>query len=251
MILCMDQNGNIYQASSDHAHPNGVEKVPEVVANHGTQTGIKNPYLEGSKKIEAQAKSLQAYNQAVDRAEVARKAKAEAHRKLHAENQRRIAALEKKLQPQLVEEAVMRGMSGADFNQLDIKDAEYYKREAAVLQGMRGTPSYTHQKYIGEVPVNALEADAAKLKAQATAMVVNEQVMKKNFDNQVQYTKSATMLPTTKELYFASEEEAKAYDKMTPQARAAWIKKSEAEGKSTLSPAMIALALAAGYLVLG
>lgn len=257
MFLCMDEKGNYYQAAQHRSDGKGVEKMAQTVQGFGEGYFDKSVKDMGS-QIEREGKILTDYNMKQDKYEEIRKKKEEAHRKLHAAEQKKIREIEYRLQSKMVENAVMKSMQGADFDQLSIVDSNYGKVHEAYVQTSRNIRQ-TDQKYIGNAMyANQLEVEQAQMLTKANQMSIQDRIRKQQEESAV----SRPLLNSTRdqlmqnllegEIMFSTEEEAKAFDKMNQADRLRWLKRQqameaeEAASKSNVLP----FALAAGVALL-
>lgn len=133
MMLCMDEYGNVYQASSHRADGRGVENIPYAVEATRDNT-LDQSYKKSEKKNQAEIKALKEYNSKSDRAnEIARQkrnqraAKAMKEKAIYDE-----AIANRKNQEERIKEH--HEMSGpGDFERLRIVDANYGAKHAAAM----------------------------------------------------------------------------------------------------------------------
>lgn len=224
-VLCMDNEGRIYVASRDKADGSGVESIPAADSDYGANL-YQNPYLETSNAALKEAKMLQETQVMADaqseRAMIQKK-KVAAHA-LRSQN----ASLEKseKQKNELLAEGVMQGFHGnADFNELHIVDENYGKVHAAALQGLGYRPSMGDTPLLKDVQFsNQLELSQAALNDKYIKEVITQ-----NLKDQVFYKSEArlSVLPESTidknanalligegEMYFDTEDEAKAFQKL-------------------------------------
>lgn len=258
MMLCMDEYGRIYQASVDHANATGVERLPDAVSDFGVNS-YQNPYLKTMIEAGNEAKMLQNVQAIEDKKEEAmghhrRAMKKEAMRR--AENEIKHDRMNR---AELVEEAVLAGLGSADFDQLSIVDAQYGPRHQAMLQSMGMKPQLGEVPYLKDASYsNPLEVEQASLRQEATKEMITQRLSDQRFQEEAQHLKNLPdsykdqeaqiMLQGEGEIYFDTEDEALAYDKMSKAQQDAYIKERGVDVGAEPSKPMNKVALAAGIL---
>lgn len=263
MVLCMDENGRIYQASRDSAKGGGVEAVEVAAQDYGVNL-YQNPYQAA---VNENVKQINAIKIAEQKEDLINMGHARAQKRNKEMSLRRAESEIKKeasMRPKLVEEAVMQGMNGADFDQLSIVDSNYGKVHAAILQGMGRRPQMGDSQYISDqVYQDPFEYQQYSI-ANKAYVAHGEQEIK----NQ-EFYKAAVALPVANskgvvddrakrlltalnegELYFETEDEANAYNKLSLEEQKKYLQAhpevyGEEEAAKTISKTALVIGAAA------
>lgn len=157
MLLSMDKNGNIYQAASHRPDGKGLERIPEL--SGGGDVALENPYYQAEAKRQKYNKLLDAHNaqdKLIDEAQKRQMGMYKAQMKKQAVINDTIHRSPSNQQA-LIQEAVLQGLHGADFDMLSLsgygktsdgrkgKSSQQRAYESAILQGMGHTPQLGEQ----------------------------------------------------------------------------------------------------------
>ena len=269
MVLCMDENGRIYQASRDSAKGDGVESIESSVSDFGVNL-YQNPYTQAVNENVAQIRAIQAADEQEKMSGIRSKkahAKAKANAYRRTENEMKKQSMNRGA---LAEEAILQGMGSADFDQLSIVDANYGKVHQAILQGMGRKPHMGESQYISnEVYQDPFEYEQYSLANDAYNKHGEQMIKNEEFYKAAQTLKTSTNSEGTVdnqaknllqalnegELYFESEDEANAFNKLSVQEQTKYLKThpdvygAEESQKSISKTAMIVGAAALIYLL--
>lgn len=227
----MDEDGNVYVAATHRSDGQGVESRPIESADFA-EANFQNPYLKQEGEARKEGKALSILNKAIDSHEsYSKSVQAQRQKKLKQLQSAAIEALNAN-QDKLLAKAITQQMSGADFDQLAIVDAQYGARHAAILQNMGEMPRLSDMGYIqdGEY-VSPEEVEQIKMTSLASNKILNaakQQALlseKENYEAPI----NSTIAPDVQkllegELNFDSEDEAKLFASMSHGQQIAYLR---------------------------
>ena len=225
MMLCMDENGRVYQASVDHSNGQGVERMADTVSDFGVNS-LQNPYVATTRDANREAKMLQSVQVIEDQNLAAQKQKNNHNKKQAFIRAEQELEMSRSQNNELMTEAVLAGMGSPDFDQLSIVDDQYGPRHQAVLQGLGMVPTMGDKPYLRSVDFsNPMEIEQAALIKMATNEVVTQKLSQQKFQDagkdienlpgSYKDQEAQIMLQGEGEIFFDNEDDAKTYNKLS------------------------------------